>query len=72
MEHVAVRPVDPAELPELVEQAVAIADGAELTDADRAALLPQIFGALTARAIFPQMPSVLADPRALRGLIGGG
>lgn len=64
MQYTAVRPVDPAELPELVEQAVAIADGAELSDADRAALLPVIFGTLTARAIMPEMPTVNAGDAA--------
>lgn len=58
MQHVAVRPVDPADVPEHVEQAVAIADAADLTPADRAVLLPAIFNVLTARAIFPAMPTV--------------
>lgn len=64
MQHVAVRPVDPSEVPDIVVEAVAIADGANLSDADRAVLLPAIFNVLTARAIFPAMPA-LTDARAI-------
>lgn len=55
----AIRPVDPAELPELVEQAVAIADGAMLSEDDRAILLPLIYGTLTARVVIPPMPAIM-------------
>lgn len=67
MDSVAVRPVDPAELPALVAEAVEIADAADLSDGDRTLLLPAIFGVLTARAVFPAMQQV-TPARALGAL----
>lgn len=72
MDATAIRPVDPAELPALVEEAVQIADDAQLSDGDRALLLPLIYGTLTARVVLPAMPALLngRDLRLPPGLGG--
>lgn len=72
MDYDAVRPVDPAELPSIVADAVQIADDAALSPEDRAVLLPLIYGTLSARAIMPKMPTALASPAALGSIIRGG